>query len=310
MSLFSVIIPLYNKELQIQKTLESALNQTYKDFELLVINDGSTDRSLELAQSVAAGDARVKIFSKENGGVSCARNFGIEQASNPYIALLDADDFWEKNYLEEMAGLIERYPGCGMYGSAYKAIKQDQTIIGCADIPEGIIDNYFKISLERNVSITSSTIITKDAFQKVGMYPVGMIGGEDFYMYAKVAREYKVAFLPKVLAVYNMVYSNTLYRIGVADTCHETWYTLYRENDFYLNEFIAKKALDRAIRHVWGEHKKQSLWIEDHFKYTQLFKKKWRKLYLLNRVPGALLSLLFQYKKMRTLRYMNSTSNI
>ena len=87
---FSVVIPLYNKEHYIGKTLKSVLNQTFQDFEIIVVNDGSTDHSLDAARSIKSD--RVQIISQENAGVAVARNTGIEHASAEYIAFLDADD--------------------------------------------------------------------------------------------------------------------------------------------------------------------------------------------------------------------------
>ncbi|TXK46765.1 glycosyltransferase family 2 protein [Pontibacter qinzhouensis] len=306
---FSVIIPLYNKELHIAKTLDSVLVQTWSGFEVVVVDDGSTDGSLRLVQNYAATDARIKVYSKPNGGVSSARNYGIGKAQNEYIAFLDADDFWEKNYLEEMNRLIARYPDCGMYGCAYKAVKRNKTIYNCQHVPEGIIEDYFQVILKDRISWTSATIVRKDIFAKAGMFPVGMIGGEDYFMWAKVAKDYKMAFTPQVLSSYNMVFSNSLGRIGHHDSCQESWYELYRSNDFYLNEFIAKKAIENGIRHAWGSHKAKSTEIEKQFKYTQLFKRNWKKLYYLNRLPRPLVNLLLLYKKMQTYYYLNFSRN-
>ena len=98
---FSVIIPLYNKANYIKHTLLSVIQQSYSNFEIIVVNDGSTDNSLEIVQGIH--DFRLKIFSKKNEGVSAARNYGINKAVNPYIAFIDADDRWDSLYLERFA---------------------------------------------------------------------------------------------------------------------------------------------------------------------------------------------------------------
>src|SRR5690348_9188230 len=97
---FSIIVPVYNKENHISDTILSALNQTVGDFELIIVNDGSTDKSLELVQSFS--DKRIVVINKPNGGVSLARNIGIKRATGEYISFLDADDFWNRRYLETM----------------------------------------------------------------------------------------------------------------------------------------------------------------------------------------------------------------
>ena len=104
---FSIIVPLYNKELSIRTTIESILKQTYPHFELIIINDGSTDRSLEIAEQFT--DNRISIVDVPNGGVSNARNIGISKASYDYLTFLDADDLWYENSLDEFKFLIDNF---------------------------------------------------------------------------------------------------------------------------------------------------------------------------------------------------------
>ena len=91
--LFSIIIPLYNKEKTVKRTLQSILTQSYRDFEVVVVDDGSKDKSYEVVKSIA--DNRVKLFSKTNGGVSSARNFGLQKAQGKWTMFFDADDEME-----------------------------------------------------------------------------------------------------------------------------------------------------------------------------------------------------------------------
>src|SRR5690625_5271022 len=114
----SVVIPLYNKEKHISRAVNSVLNQTYKNFELIIIDDGSTDGSLAVVEKF--DDSRIKVFTFKNNGVSVARNLGIEKAKYSYIAFLDADDEWEENFLLNVKKLIQTYPECGMYATLYK----------------------------------------------------------------------------------------------------------------------------------------------------------------------------------------------
>lgn len=97
--MFSIVIPLYNKERLITRTLKSVLDQTFTQYEVLIVDDGSTDNSLNMVKSLK--DTRIRILSKQNGGVSSARNFGIKNAKNSWIAFLDADDLWHPNHLQE-----------------------------------------------------------------------------------------------------------------------------------------------------------------------------------------------------------------
>lgn len=281
--MFSIIVPLYNKEAYFNDTIKSVLNQTFKDFELIIVNDGSTDSSLVVAQSFH--DKRIKIFTKENGGVSSARNFGMEKAKHNYIAFLDADDHWEHNYLDELNSLIAKYPECGMYASAHTIIYENHQSPQCTHLPEGIVEEYFKEMIKNSVTWTSATIISKKAYEKVGGFPVGMVAGQDSYMWAKIAREFKVAFTPKLLASYNLIFSGGYLRAGKADTCKENWIDLYDEGKFYQNEFLAQKGLKAGIRHATGLHFEKSKQIERDFSYTKLFKRRWRTLNFLNKLP-------------------------
>ena len=107
MNKVSIIIPVYNVEKEVKSCLESAINQTYENLEILVVNDGSTDDSKEICLSLAKQDKRIIYFEKPNGGLSDARNFGLERASGDYIFFLDSDDTIEKDCIETLCSLIE-----------------------------------------------------------------------------------------------------------------------------------------------------------------------------------------------------------
>lgn len=105
--LVSIITPLYNGERFVAQTIESVLAQTYKNWEMIIINDGSKDNSEEIAKAYSAKDGRIKVFSQENAGSAAARNNGIRRAEGRYIALLDADDLWDANFLESQLNLMK-----------------------------------------------------------------------------------------------------------------------------------------------------------------------------------------------------------
>ena len=202
---FSVIIPLYNKAPYVKKALETVCAQTYRDYEIIVINDGSTDNSAVVADEYlkATDGIDYQIISQQNAGVSAARNNGVAQASGDYIAFLDADDWWEPTYLEKMAKLIEDYPEAGLYASNYYYHKDGVNIIK-VDIPTGYFNypkEYFK-----NFAMpvwTGATIIPRNVFEEMGGFPLGIKLGEDFLLWAKIALHYKVAFWNEPLAYYN-----------------------------------------------------------------------------------------------------------
>lgn len=202
---FSIIIPLYNKAPYVRKALETVCTQTCRDYEIIVINDGSTDNSAIIAEEYlnSVDGISYKILQQKNVGVAAARNNGVAQAQGDYLAFLDADDWWEPNYLERMAQLIEDYPDAGLYASNYVYYKPGKTHVAL-NIPTEYI-NYPKAYYESGAMPvwTGATIIPKVVFDEMGEFPVGIKLGEDFLLWAKIALQYKVAFLNEPLAWYN-----------------------------------------------------------------------------------------------------------
>ena len=202
---FSIIIPLYNKAPYIRKALETVCAQTYRDYEIIVVNDGSTDDSAVVAESYLqhAEGICYTIISQDNAGVAAARNRGVKHASGQYMAFLDADDWWEPDYLARMAELIADYPQAGVYGCNYVYYKPGKTRVAL-NIPTGYI-NYPKAYYEGSAMPiwTGATIMPKTVLEEMGGFPLGIKLGEDFLLWAKTALHYKVAFLNEPLAYYN-----------------------------------------------------------------------------------------------------------
>ena len=127
--MISVVIPVYNVEKYIIPCLNSLLSQTFKDYELIIVNDGSSDRSMEYVENLLSnnGDVRCQIINKRNGGVSSARNTGIETASGEYIIMVDADDVVSNDFLEEYARIIEEFPNCNLYSTSFLVCSETNT---------------------------------------------------------------------------------------------------------------------------------------------------------------------------------------
>ena len=208
---FSVIIPLYNKAPYIRKALESVFAQTYTDYELIIVDDGSTDGSAEIAESFLQDPAsrlspltsRLRLLKQPNQGVSAARNNGVAQAHGDYITFLDADDWWEPTYLERMAQLIKDYPDAGLYACNYVYYKPGKTHVAL-NIPTGYI-NYPKTYYESDAMPvwTGAAMIPRKVYDEMGGFPIGIKLGEDFLLWAKIALHYPVVFSNEPLAWYN-----------------------------------------------------------------------------------------------------------
>ncbi len=202
---FSVIIPLYNKDRFIGETISHALAQTYSAFEIIVVDDGSTDDGLTIIRSFM--DPRIIIITQTNQGVAAARNKGIQHASGQYIAFLDADDLWESKYLEHMLYLITKYPEAALYGSSYSKYK-DQQIFPRKQLFqsefEGYVYDFFKKSLNHFMFWTSATVVKAEAFNTIGFFDERMKLGDDSDMWIRLALHGKVVFSTKVFAYYRL----------------------------------------------------------------------------------------------------------
>lgn len=207
MTLFSVIIPLYNKAPYVRKTVESILCQTFTDYELIIIDNGSNDGSSEIVAGFT--DSRIRIIRlEENIGVSNARNKGVSLSTAPYITFLDADDWWEPTFLEEMAGLIERHPGAGIYGTGYYIIKNSKERVAPIGVEEGFTEgeiNYCHVYAKTLcMPLTSITVAMPRAiFDETGGFKPHLKLGEDFDLWIRIALKHKVVFLNKPLSNYN-----------------------------------------------------------------------------------------------------------
>lgn len=207
--MISVVIPLYNKEQSIASTLQTVLNQTYQDFEIVIVNDGSTDHSVEEITKVL--DPRIRLIHQENAGVSAARNRGIEEAKGEYIAFLDADDEWKSDYLKTQYELTQKYPECSVFACNYE-FKDSQgkvtpTII--RKIPfkgeDGILSNYFEVASCSHPPICSITImVKKNAIQSIGGFPIGVKSGEDLLTWARLAVNGEIAYNKQAHAIFNV----------------------------------------------------------------------------------------------------------
>lgn len=200
---FSVIMPLFNKERYVKKAIESVLAQTYRDYELIIVDDGSTDNSLEVVRGLKIEDRRFKILTQSNSGVAVARNNGVAASKGEYVCFLDADDWWEPTFLEEMDRLIREYPDAGLYATNYVYYKPGKTHVALK-IERGYM-NYPEVYLHSTAMPvwTGAACMPRKVFDEMGGFPVGIKLGEDFLLWAKTALQYKVAFCEKPLAYYN-----------------------------------------------------------------------------------------------------------
>lgn len=204
MAFFSIIIPLYNKETFIENTIQSILDQTFQDFEIIIVNDGSTDGSEE--KILQFEDSRIYYFSKKNEGASTARNYGIEKANSDFITFLDADDYWYPGFLKTMFENISKEPDQKVFSAAIEFDTSKKTIPAQYSISKTNKDfqivNYFKASLKETVLCTSCAVFHKTVFTEAGNFDIKIKSGQDTDLWIRIGLIYPVVFSSKILARY------------------------------------------------------------------------------------------------------------
>ena len=200
MPTISVIVPAYNVERTILETIKSVQQQTFSDFELIVINDGSTDRTLELLNTVT--DPRLKVFSYTNGGLPTARNRGISHATGEFIAFLDADDLWTPDKLELQLAALQQHPEAGVaYSWTY--FKDEQGVHSYADESNRFEGNVYADLLVKNFLHNGyNPLIRKQAIESVGEFDPTLKSCEDWEFYLRLAAKWPFLLVPKPQILY------------------------------------------------------------------------------------------------------------
>lgn len=209
----SVVMPLYNKEHYVLRAVKSVLSQSFSRFELLIVDDGSTDGGPDIIRRI--NDPRIRLFFQPNRGKCTARNHAVSMAAAALIAFLDADDEWMPDFLETVINLKASFPEADVWGTAYYEIAPDGTrrSIMMSDTLRrqtgGMIINFFRFSLQyQQPCNASSTMVSKDALVKVGGFPdcLARLGDTDTLF--RLALRYPVAYCPVEKAIYHMEAEN------------------------------------------------------------------------------------------------------
>ncbi|MBW3466599.1 glycosyltransferase family 2 protein [Arthrospiribacter ruber] len=179
--MFSIIIPLYDKATFIRRAIDSVLNQSFKDYEIIVVNDGSTDGGEELVEKFYGN--KVKLIQQTNQGVSVARNVGIAEAKNPWIAFLDADDYWHPKYLEFVSKVVSENPNIGIIGTHYDARELEVD----PKLQYFHLDNYFRQAIRNTRFFTSATVLRKNFFDNHAGFDPGLSLGEDIDVWLRAS---------------------------------------------------------------------------------------------------------------------------
>jgi len=299
---FSIIIPLYNKEKHILDTLNSVLNQSFTDYEIIIVNDGSTDTSLEKITSLNYD--KLIIFDRENQGVSQTRNFAMRQAKGDYFAFLDADDLWHENHLHDLYNLINKHPDCGLYATNY-LFDYGKKFIVYPDFPtlpqnknwNGIVIDYFLASLKFRIAWTSAISIPKSTIKTIGFFDekITLGAGEDTDYWTRIALKSTVAFTKKISVSYNVSAENRISNINTSKRNFMKLDKFYEEEktNISLKKFNDINRAELAIKHkIIGD----IIQFDFYMKHLNLNNLNWKKKLLL-KLPQNILRILWSMKQ-------------
>lgn len=253
---FSVVITVFNKEKYVADTIKSVLDQGFQNFEIVIVNDGSTDNSEK--EILKIKDPRICYFSQNNQGAAAARNAAIAKANNKYIALLDADDYWYPFYLEVQKKSIDTYPEESVFATAGQIKKNgkvfDKKYSVNLEMGKIIKSDYFEGSFLNSLLHSSSTVLHKSIFEKVGWYNPNIKSGQDTDLYVRIGLKYKVVFNPRVCATYIIRENSLFYSVkNIEEKAAFETYEKYESENPALKKFLDLNRYSLCIFAKMGE---------------------------------------------------------
>ena len=277
MNTISVVIPLYNKEAYIERALRSVSEQSTKIDEVIIVDDGSTDKSIQVLDILKDKISHKLISLKKNMGVSHARNLGVSHSSSDYVCFLDADDYWLPDFVKKMHSVILSNKHCSLLSVGYKYKTKGGYQEAKVNVKKNTgllfekIEDYFSVALSGDLPVTSSSVcVKKTCFIKSGGFDESQAMGEDQLLWARLSYSEIMIFVPEILSVYD---------ISVTDSaCRAVDKTIVPS---YVNELVKDVELNLAPRRL---HPSIKRYVNRSYKYAALQslmagdKKKARKL--------------------------------
>ena len=195
MTRFSVVIPTYNRAHIIGQALDSVLAQSCQDFEVLVVDDGSTDNTRKILEPYSD---RIRYFKQSNSGPAAARNRGITESQGEYIAFLDSDDRWYPDKLTQMDRAIGAHPDAGLFYSDFQSVDEQRNYLRIERCKHIVGDGYLQLLLYDFVG-TSTVVVKRECFDACGLFYEQLFGPEDWDMWIRITREFSIIHVPAVL---------------------------------------------------------------------------------------------------------------
>ena len=230
----SVIIPCYNAEDYIEETVQSAIDQSYSNVEIIVVNDGSTDDSLKLIKALEKKHPQIIVISQVNKGVSSARNKGLERAQGEFICFLDSDDVWLNNWVEKMVNFLIEEKNIGLVHSDVEIIDGMSKRTGSYNRSKGgyLLESLLKWD-SSNFHTPSNKMVRREVIDRVGGFEEELSTAADQEFLFRVAHQYEIGRLPEVLCLYRIHANNMHNNIGKMETDHLLAYKKTEENGLF-----------------------------------------------------------------------------
>ena len=285
----SVVIPLYNKEAEIERALRSVIGQSLQPREIIVVDDGSTDGSAAIVERVIAENRglRIHLERQENRGVSAARNRGVSLATGDYVALLDGDDCWLSGYIAEVCRLMAYYPDVDVYSTGFDIVNGERRYKAQTPEREGIINPAEEALQGRYPVIPSAATIRREVLLSSGGFPEGMCIGEDQWLWVRLMqRGAQFCFSPMSLVRYSRSASNRSAAIYRREQSKHTIAELVDpQGDAMINEYVARIGIGKAITQSVRGGTEDAAEAIRAFAYTQRNRRQLRRLKVLNALP-------------------------
>jgi len=269
---FSVIVPLYNKRKYIRRCVDSVLGQSFTDFELIVVDDGSTDGSHEELADIQ--DSRFSLIRASNmgGAGGQARNVGMEHALGQWFAFLDADDLWLPEHLDELKNVIAAYPNSGLVSSGWKEVDEGSSLENLALSRESrirLIDYFLEASRVVGIVNCSSAAISREVYDDIGGFS-NFRSGPDLEYWVRIAVKWSVAISDNITAIY------------------------FRGNNGNMEQIAKQRKKNSAVACL-RDLSPSVAWICDHSEeYGGLLDRSNLRLYINSRVIGAVKGALYR----------------
>jgi len=267
----SVVIPVYNKAKYIQATVNSVLQQTFKDFELIIIDDGSTDNSAEIINSF--DDNRIKFITQKNNGVANARNKGVQIAQTELICFLDADDLWYDNHLEEIWHLSTSFPAAAFYATAYQIQHHGhiKKYVYPFEQQRQLIDKFYQYDKGIALFYISNFAVKKSIFIQESGFK-SQIHAEDTDFFLRLSLKYPMAYSKEVTMLHINEAENSLfanYNIDKKVAITKS-FIKQEQNDPYLKRYLDMNRFAWSIEYLLNNQNQKAKQLQQEIDFKNL----------------------------------------